>query len=72
MFELTIFRDALKVIDQEGVMNAGVGVFIANTTKPDRTVFCSGAGEFDGLNAGQAFSFGHRSALDDTVLRVRF
>ena len=41
-----------EVISQESVMNAGIGVFIANTTQPDRAVFRPGAGEFDGLNTG--------------------
>ena len=52
-----------EIIGQEGVMNAGMGIFIANTTKPEGAVFCPGAGELDGLIAGQAFVFGHGSAL---------
>ena len=44
-------------------MDARIGVFVANTTKPDGAVFCPGAGELDGLIAGQAFVFGHDSAL---------
>ena len=52
-----------EMIGQEGVMNAGFGVFIANTTELDGAVFCLVAGELDGLIAGQAFVFGHGSAL---------
>ena len=44
-------------------MNAGFGIFIANTTKPEGAVFCPGAGEFNGLIAGQLFGFEHLSAL---------
>ena len=44
-------------------MDARIGVFVANTTKPDGAVFCLGAGEFNGLVAGQTFGFEHRSAL---------
>ena len=57
------FGRQFEIIGQEGVMNAGFGIFIANTTKPEGAVFCPGAGEFNGLIAGQAFVFGHRSAL---------
>ena len=44
-------------------MDTRIGVFVANTTKPDGAVFRLGAGELNGLIAGQAFVFEHRSAL---------
>ena len=47
-------------------MDACIGVFVANTTKPDGAIFCLGAGELDGLIAGQAFVFEQRSALTVT------
>ena len=52
-----------KVVGQEGVMDARIGVLVANTTKPDGAVFCPGAGELNGLIAGQTFGFEHGSAL---------
>ena len=52
-----------KVVGQEGIMDARIGVLVAHTTQPDGAVFCPGAGEFDGLVAGQTFAFEHRSAL---------
>ena len=55
-----------EVVGQEGVLDAGMGVSIANTPQPDGAVFCLGAGELDDLIAGQAFVFGHRSALTVT------
>ena len=57
---------------QEGVLDADIGVFIANTAALAGGVFCPGAGELDGLIAGRAFVFGRRSALDDRVTRVCF
>ena len=52
-----------EVIGQKGVLDARIDVFIANTTKPDRAIFCPGAGEFDGLIAGQTFGFEYGSPL---------
>ena len=48
---------------QAGVLDAGMGVFIANTAEPDGAVFRPGACELNGLIAAQAFVFGHDSAL---------
>ena len=61
-----------KVVGQEGVMNAGISIFLANTTKPDRAVFCLGAGQLNGLIAGQTFGIEHPSALNDPVSSVCF
>ena len=61
-----------EVVGQEGVLNAGMRVFIANTAEPDEAVFCLCASELDGLVADQSFVFGHGSALNDTVTRVCF
>ena len=52
-----------EVVGQEGVMDARIGVLVAYTTKPDRAIFCPGAGELDGLIAGQTFGFEHLAAL---------
>ena len=60
------------MVGHEGVLDAGMGVFIANSSAPDGAVFCLGAGELDGLIAGQVFVFGRRSALDDRITRVCF
>ena len=61
-----------KVMGQAGVLDAGISVFITNTAEPDRAMFCPGAGEFNGLVAGQAFGFEHIAALNDSVLSVGF
>ena len=61
-----------EVISQEGVMNAGIGVFIANTAKPDGAILCLGACELNGLIAGQTFGFEYGSAFNGTVTRVCF
>lgn len=53
-------------------MNAGISIFLANTTKPDRAVFCLGAGQLNGLIAGQTFGIEHPSALNDPVSSVCF
>ena len=40
-----------KVVGQEYVMDARMGVFVANTTKPDGAIFCPGAGELNRARA---------------------
>ena len=52
-----------EVMGQAGVLDAGMGVLVANTTQPDGAMFCPGAGELNGLVAGQPFGFERRSAL---------
>ena len=51
------------MIGHKGVMDAGIGVLVANTTKPDGAMFCPGAGELNGLSTGQTFGFEHSVAL---------
>ena len=51
---------------QGGVLDARISVFVAHTTQPDGAVFCPGAGELNGLIAGQTFGFEHRSTLTVT------
>lgn len=41
-----------EVIGQEGVLDAGISIFITNTAAPDGAMFRPGVREFDGLIAG--------------------
>ena len=58
------------MVGQEGVLDAGIGLYIANKAEPDGAVFHPGAGELDGLIAGQAFIFERSVGLNDHVLRL--
>ena len=65
-------RGQCKVVSQEYLMDARIGIFVANTTEPDGAIFCPGSCELNVLIAGQTFGFEHRSALNDTVSSVCF